>query len=620
MAWAVAAVLPLRPADDSPGDDSLSAVIVTVQVVAGATRAQRIRARPRMVILVAALVALSLGGLILSRQTSFGLLANAAARRIASSLGGSAVAGQSPPPAEVSLHIDTRQTLRTINPLIYGVSLAGPTDLVATGARVNRWGGNPNTRYNWTLGSAWNAARDWEFRNYGGTPEAPSASADTFIDMNRSRGAQTVITIPTIGWVSRNGDTETRSINVPVGGGPPLSRGSDAIAGYDPALNRAATSIRSVARKGAPFADPPDPSAEVVYQDEWVNHLVRRFGQADAGGVGWYVVDNEPDLWAVTHTDVHPVEPDYDDMLAEFVEYATAIKDVDPTAQVLGPALSGWTAYMYSAQDRGSDNFRTHADRRAHGDMAFLPWWLDQVHRYDQRSGRRTLDALDVHYYPQAAGVFSSATDALTEALRLRSTRSLWDPSYVDESWIAEPVMLIPRLRQWIDQYYPGTRLAINEWNWGADQTMNGALAIANVLGVFGREGVDMAAYWVVPPPGSPGAFAFTMYTNYDGQGHGFGDQALSASSDYQDDVAVYASRDSTSGDLLILAVNQRPDSDLSVKVSLDGPAVSGTALAYRYSAEHPDGIEALAPLTVNAGVLATALPAASITLMRLAP
>ena len=52
---------------------------------------------------------------------------------------------QSPPPAEVSLHIDTRQTLRTINPLIYGVSQAGPDDLVATGARVNRWGGNPNT-------------------------------------------------------------------------------------------------------------------------------------------------------------------------------------------------------------------------------------------------------------------------------------------------------------------------------------------------------------------------------------------------------------------------------------------------------------------------------------------
>ena len=89
--------------------------------------------------------------------------------------------------------------------------------------------------------------------------------------------------------------------------------------------------------------------------------------------------------------------------------------------------------------------------------------------------------------------------------------------------------MLIPRLRDWINRYYPGTRLAIGEWNWGADKTMNGALAIADVLGIFGREGVDMAAYWTSPPADSPGARAFAMYTNYDGQGRGFGDQTLAA-------------------------------------------------------------------------------------------
>src|SRR5207302_1739770 len=121
--------------------------------------------------------------------------------------------------------------------------------------------------------------------------------------------------------------------------------------------------------------------------------------------------------------------------------------------------------------------------------------------------------------------------DDATNRLRLRSTRSLWDPSYVDESWINESVDLIPRMRDWIAQYYPGTRLAINEWNWGADKTMNGAVAIADVLGIYGREGVDMAAYWTSPPPGSPGASAFAMYTNYDGQGHGFGDVAIADTS-----------------------------------------------------------------------------------------
>ena len=51
---------------------------------------------------------------------------------------------------------------------------------------------------------------------------------------------------------------------------------------------------------------------------------------------------------------------------------------------------------------------------------------------------QRTLDILDIHYYPQASGVTSNKTDAATAALRLRSTRSLWDPTYTDESWIAQ--------------------------------------------------------------------------------------------------------------------------------------------------------------------------------------
>src|SRR5436190_370453 len=85
------------------------------------------------------------------------------------------------------------------------------------------------------------------------------------------------------------------------------------------------------------------------------------------------------------------------------------------------------------------------------------PLWLDQVRKHDEQAGQRTLDVLDVHYYPQASGVFSAADDPQTRGLRLRSTRALWDPTYTDESWIGEPVRLIPRLREWVDRYYPGT-------------------------------------------------------------------------------------------------------------------------------------------------------------------
>jgi hypothetical protein len=570
-------------------------------------------------IALAGLVVLALGaGLVVALQPGARPIVDAGIARLRSLTRGSRDYRQAPPPALVTVSVNARQPLHKISPLIYGVSVASQTELEATGARLNRWGGNPNTRYNWALGSAWNAARDWEFRNYGGTPVAPSATSDEFVAKNRAVNVQSVITIPAIGWVARSSDTESRSTNVPPAGGPPLSSGADAILGYDPTLNRTVTSVPSFARKGAPFTDVPNIDGGPVFQDEWVHHLVGRFGAASAGGVRYYVVDNEPDLWSATHTDVHPVDSSYDDMLATFIEYANAIKSVDPQAQVLGPAVSGWTGYFFSARDRGSDNFRTHADRQAHADMPFLAWWLNAVRQHDEQVGRRTIDVLDVHYYPQAPSVFSDAHDEATNLVRLRSTRSLWDPTYVDESWIDQPVRLIPRLREWIDRYYPGTLLAVNEWNWGADQTMNGALAIADVLGIFGREGVDMAAYWTSPPAGSPGAFAFSLYTNYDGFGRGFGDQALAVSSDHPDDVAAYASRDSATGALIVVALNQRSDADLPVRLGFDDTSGFQQVRAYRYSAQQPEAIERLDDLPMTSQSVALTLPAASITLLQL--
>ena len=60
-------------------------------------------------------------------------------------------------------------------------------------------------------------------------------------------------------------------------------------------------------------------------------------------------------------------------------------------------------------------------------DEDFLAWFLRNVKAHDDEFGQRTLDFLDVHYYPQSE-VFNDETDEETNARRLRSTRSLWDP------------------------------------------------------------------------------------------------------------------------------------------------------------------------------------------------
>ena len=520
-----------------------------------------------------------------------------------------------PPPVDVSgrtvVRVDAGAAGRSISPYVYGVSNADPATLSALGATVNRWGGDNSTRYNWVNGHAWNAARDWEFRNGNyGTPSG--SAADGFVAGTLRTGAVPLMTVPAIGWVARNDDNGTRSVGVPGHGGPPEAAGSDAIPGYDPAANRARTSVPSAATRPAGAMETAAAGA-TVYQDEWVSHLAGRFGPAPKG-VPFYAIDNEPDLWSEMHTDVRPVQMSYDDMLRVYEEYATAVKARDPGARLFGPDLSGWTGYWYSALDRGPDNFASHADRTAHGGEAFLPWWLRQVAAADRRHGGRSLDYVDVHYYPQGPAVFSNQADPATQALRVRSVRSLWDGSYGDESWIGTQVDLLPRLRAWIDQNYPGTRLAITEYSWGGEKDLSGAVALAEVLGVFGREGVDVACYWMFPPPGSPAGAAFRLYRNYDGQGATFGEVSLPARSDHPG-IAAYAARHARSGEVDVVLVNESPGQTGTVHLDLAGRRYRATD---SYSVADTTGQIRHARLDTTGSDLR--LPPSSATLVRLVP
>lgn len=42
------------------------------------------------------------------------------------------------------------------------------------------------------------------------------------------------------------------------------------------------------------------------FQQEFVKHLVQKWGTAAEGGLRYYVMDNEPVLWNGTHRDVQP--------------------------------------------------------------------------------------------------------------------------------------------------------------------------------------------------------------------------------------------------------------------------------------------------------------------------
>ena len=127
---------------------------------------------------------------------------------------------------------------------------------------------------------------------------------------------------------------------------------------------------------------------------------------------------------------------------------------------------------------------------------------------------------------------------------RMQAPRALWDGLYVEPSWVASTewanLGLTRRLHRLIEQYYPGTKLGITEWNFGGEGDISGGIATADALGIFGREDVYLASYWGVPKKGSPAGLAFRMFRNYDGNGSTFGSESVDTTFDNAQTLSAY--------------------------------------------------------------------------------
>jgi hypothetical protein len=531
----------------------------------------------------------------------------------------------SPPPgAGPTLSVDAAAGQRSISPYIYGLNFTGPALAADLDLPVHRWGGNATTRYNWQLDLS-NRASDWYFQNIPNDNPNPGAlpagsASDDFVEQNGSTGTETILTVPLIGWTPRGPRERACGFSVARYGAQQAVAPDNADCGNG-------------VYPGGGFVtgnEPADTSLAITpgFVADWIAHLGARFGPAGQGGVRFYNLDNEPMLWNSTHRDVHPSPASYDELRDRTYAYAAAIKAADPAAQTLGPVLWGWTAYFYSALDMagGGDWWNTRPDRMAHGDVPFVEWYLAQMQAYEEAHGTRLLDYLDLHFYPQGGQFTSAAGDSALQALRLRSTRALWDPAYVDESWIASAgpdggiVQLIPRMRAWVDAHYPGTRLALTEYSWGALGHINGAVTQADLLGIFGREGLDLATLWDPPGYSDPGAFAFRLYRNYDGAGSRFGDLSVAGHSADPDRLAVYAARRTSDGALTLIVINKSLTASLTSSLSLAGFSPAPSASVYRYSAANLSAIAALPAQPVTAAGFTATYPPQSITLFVLPP
>jgi hypothetical protein len=146
----------------------------------------------------------------------------------------------------------------------------------------------------------------------------------------------------------------------------------------------------------------------------------------------------------------------------------------------------------------------------------------------------------------------------------------------VETSWITQanggkPIALLPGVMAQIRRHYPGTKLAITEYNYGGGRHVSGLIAQADVLGIFGREGVFAAANWGISPRDAGQLAAFRAFTNYDGKGGRFGDRALRVTGVPAAQASVYAALDSRRANHMTIVAINKTNAPLPILLQSDG-------------------------------------------------
>jgi Glycoside hydrolase family 44 len=481
--------------------------------------------------------------------------------------------------------VDAKAQGTPISSGIYGV--AGNSDVSMQIAALNRWGGDGMSSYNWKI-DVGNAGSDWNCANYKGrftspTPDsALSTSSDQFVHFNITKNAETLMTIPITGWVA--------SVATPNPSTPNCAGGTF----ISTCCATLGTSEEELVDEGSKVLD-------TSFMGDWVAHLVSTFGSAASGGVKYYQLDNEPDNWQNLRADVYAsmwppgtsCEPFYttnssigtsldQDFINRTLAYGKAIKAADPTSSVLFMSTE-------NAQDLVAlPNAECGNPAGPYSTTNSLTMAILKLAAAEDAAGAgRIFDCVDMHY------PLGSSSLGATSALWNRSSTST-----------------VPYVQGWINSTYPGTGICVSEYNLSADGTNGSAPGAttgtqeADILGMYGRLGYKVAAYWTTLVNGTthlPIYNAMAMYRNYDGSGGRFGAYSIGAASP-NTGVNVYAASDSPTRPttVWIMLVNVSNSAQNGLAISVQNFTAASSAKVYRMTAGAAPAADTA--VTVNSG------------------
>lgn len=495
--------------------------------------------------------------------------------------------------ADVNFSVNSTAGVHPISAYVYGSNSSSITNRTC-----DRSGGNRMTGYNWETNAS-NAGADWYHHSdylltNGQANQPPGAAVSGMIQSAGANGRAAILTIPMAGYVAAdaNGTVDETQI-------APSSRWKEVVA------------KKSTIYPGSTLSTNPNKTDGYVFTDEFVNwaETTKQPGQPL-----FYNLDNEPGLWGEalpsgwqsgvepnpccnpangtnpspqgrTHPTIHPYSPTFNELRTKTLAHAGAIKDVNPNALVFGGVGYGWNDFTSLQDAPGAVTNPSHPGGDESGEMHFNEWLLQQVRNEEIVQGRKLMDVLDLHWYPEAQGggvrITGSETTTAVVNARVQAPRSLWDPTYTETSWISQwgtwvgspgtpgPVRLLPRVQRDINDFNPGTKIAVTEYNYGGGNHSSGGIAQADVLGILGREGVFAAAWWDVGNGSSFVNAAFNMFRNYNGAGGKFGDTSVQATTSNIANSSVYASVDASNPNRMVLVAINRTNQPLDAAIAI---------------------------------------------------
>ena len=487
---------------------------------------------------------------------------------------------------DVTVTVDPTHT-KPISPWIYGLNFYTGVSGAPPHLTLDRAGGNRWTAYNWETNAS-NAGSDYLYENdsFLTSSTTSSEAVRSFVAGDQGLGMASVMTVQLQGLVS--GD---ESGPVSVTSPPDLTR-------FKQVIDKKNTITP------AAFTETPPTNDANVYMDEFLWTMDQKIPGifAAAASLPTFVsLDNEPELWNSTHLEVQGPNPiSSDNYIAKTITLTKALKDQFPDMMIFGPVHYGFEG-IYSWQGELSAT--------PDGANWFPDKYLPAIKTASDAYGKPLVDVYDFHWYSEATDgtmrvtnlTGSTLTAAQVQAI-VQSPRSLWDPTYTENSWITndvlgEPLKLLPRLQAKINAEFPGTKISITEYENGGDNHIAGTIAQADNLGVFGSQGVFAATLW--PLGTCPYILAgFRAFRGFDGATASYGDTSLQATSSKVQNVAVYASSDSTRpGRFVFVAINR---STLSQVTAINGVTLSGTASVFQMTASSAQGQNPIHPMLVQ--------------------